>query len=567
MPAIRFYKHDDIPMEMHKVKVVQQLNLLPVDQRLQKMKDAGFNTFQLHNGDIFMDMLTDSGVNAMSQEQLAGMMKPDDAYAGSESFYRMVDKLEEIFGIGNCLPAHQGRACENILAERFVKPGNCVIMNYHFTTAKAHITRKGGHVEELVKDEGLISKSDLPFKGDIDLDKLEACIQAEGADNVSFMRIEAGTNLIGGQPVSLQSFKDACAIARKHGIVSVLDASLLQDNLYFIKTRDPECADRSIRDICREIADQFVRQSQANGGYFSRRDLEEYECRWVDPISVHYRGYDVHEIPPNGQGIAALMALNTLKEFELKEKERPETYHMEIEAMKLAFADAFHYVSDSDRMTVDYHDFLKPEYGERRAKEIGDTAKNYGPIDLPGSGTVYLCTADGEGNMVSYIQSNYMGFGSGIVLEGYGVALQNRGADFSLDENHVNVLAPHKKTYHTIIPGFLTREGKAVGPFGVMGGYMQPQGHLQVVTNMIDFHMNPQMALDAPRWQWNRDGSLSIEKEAGEEIINGLIARGHDVKVMDSRTGFGRGQIILRLENGVLVGGTESRTDANIACC
>lgn len=315
-----------------------------------------------------------------------------------------------------------------------------------------------------------------------------------------------------------------------------------------------------------EIADQFVRQSKANGGYFSKRDLEEYECQWVDPISVHYHGYDVHEIPPNGQGIAALMALNTLKEFELREKECVETYHTEIEAMKLAFADAFEYVSDPDRMKVDYHDFLKPQYGERRAKEIGDTAKSYGPLDLPGSGTVYLCTADGEGNMVSYIQSNYMGFGSGIVLEGYGVALQNRGADFSLDENHVNVLAPHKKTYHTIIPGFLTRDGKAVGPFGVMGGYMQPQGQLQVVTNMIDFHMNPQMALDAPRWQWNRDGSLSIEKEAGEEIIAGLTARGHDVKVMDSRTGFGRGEIIIRLENGVLVGGTESRTDANIAC-
>ncbi len=315
-----------------------------------------------------------------------------------------------------------------------------------------------------------------------------------------------------------------------------------------------------------EIADQFVRQSTANNGYFSKRDLEEYECQWVDPISVHYHGYDVHEIPPNGQGIAALMALNTLKEFELSEKENAETYHTEIEAMKLAFADAFEYVSDPDRMRVDYHEFLKPQYGERRAKEIGDTAKNYGPIDLPGSGTVYLCTADGEGNMVSYIQSNYMGFGSGIVLEGYGVALQNRGADFSLDENHVNVLAPHKKTYHTIIPGFLTKDNKAVGPFGVMGGYMQPQGHLQVVTNMIDFHMNPQMALDAPRWQWNRDGSLSIEKEAGEEIIAGLTARGHDVKVMDSRTGFGRGEIIIRLENGVLVGGTESRTDANIAC-
>ena len=315
-----------------------------------------------------------------------------------------------------------------------------------------------------------------------------------------------------------------------------------------------------------EIADQFVRQSQANGGYFSKRDLEEYECQWVDPISVHYHGYDVHEIPPNGQGIAALMALNTLKEFDLKEKDCGETYHKEIEAMKMAFADAFHSVTDPSCMKVDYHEYLKPEYGKRRAAEIKENAQNYGPVDLSASGTVYLCTADGEGNMVSYIQSNYMGFGSGIVLEGYGVSLQNRGADFSLNENDVNVLAPHKKTYHTIIPGFLTKDGKAVGPFGVMGGYMQPQGHLQVVTNMIDFHMNPQMALDAPRWQWNRDGTVSIEKEAGEEIIEELRRRGHDIKVMDERTSFGRGEIIIRLNNGVLVGGTESRTDANIAC-
>lgn len=325
MPAIKFYKHDDIPMEMHKVKVVQQLTLLPADQRLQKMKDAGFNTFQLHNGDIFMDMLTDSGVNAMSQEQLAGMMKPDDAYAGSESFYRMVDKLEEIFGIGNCLPAHQGRACENILAERFVKPGNCVIMNYHFTTAKAHITRKGGHVEELVKDEGLISKSDLPFKGDIDLDKLEACIQAEGADNVSFMRIEAGTNLIGGQPVSLQSFKDACAIARKHGIVSVLDASLLQDNLYFIKTRDPECADRSIRDICREIADQFDiiyfsarKFGLARGGAILVRDDELfYSMEDLVPMFegfLTYGGMSIREIEAMTVGFDECLEMDVISQ-------------------------------------------------------------------------------------------------------------------------------------------------------------------------------------------------------------------------------------------------------------
>ena len=257
MPAIKFYDHEPIPMEMHKVKIVQQLNLLPADERLEKMRKAWFNTFKLHNVDIFMDMLTDSGVNAMSDKMLAGMMMPDVAYAGSESFYRMRAKLRQIFGMKYCLPAHQGRACENILADRFVKPGSCVIMNYHFTTAKAHITRLGGHVEELVRDEGLIPKSDLPFKGDIDLEKLEECIEREGADNVAFMRLEAGTNLIGGQPVSVDNFKDACAIARKHGILTVLDASLLQDNLYFIKVRDESRKDMSVRDITREIADQF----------------------------------------------------------------------------------------------------------------------------------------------------------------------------------------------------------------------------------------------------------------------------------------------------------------------
>ena len=180
MPAITFYKHEPIPMEMHKVKIVQQLHLLPTAQRLEKMQQAGFNTFQLHNGDIFLDMFTDSGVNAMSDRQQAAMLQADDAYAGSETFFRMQAKLQELFGIENCLPAHQGRACENILATRFVKPGNCVIMNYHFTTAKAHITRLGGRVEELVKKEGLVSHSDLPFKGNIDLDALQRSLRPAG---------------------------------------------------------------------------------------------------------------------------------------------------------------------------------------------------------------------------------------------------------------------------------------------------------------------------------------------------------------------------------------------------
>ena len=257
MPEIKFYKNTPVPLELHRVEIVKQLSLLPVKERLAKMKEAGFNTFQLHNGDIFMDMLTDSGVNAMSNKQLAAMMQPDDAYAGSETFFKMQDKLNDIFGISRCLPAHQGRACENILATRFVKRGNCVIMNYHFTTAKAHVTRNGGHVEELVKDEGLETESDLPFKGDMDLDKLKACIKKEGADNISFLRMEAGTNLIGGQPVSLKNFRDVTKIAKEHGILTVLDASLLQDNLFFNKTREAECKNMTIREITRAIADCF----------------------------------------------------------------------------------------------------------------------------------------------------------------------------------------------------------------------------------------------------------------------------------------------------------------------
>ena len=257
MPEIKFYNRPPVPMEMHKVKIVQKLTLLPGKERLGKLKEAGFNTFLLHNGDIFMDMLTDSGVNAMSDNMQSAMLRADDAYAGSETFYRMRDKLAEIFGIENLLPAHQGRACEFIIAQHFVKPGNCVIMNYHFTTSKAHVTRLGGKVEELVKDEGLVIKSTLPFKGNIDLDKMKACIEKEGAENIAYLRLEAGTNLIGGQPISYANMKEATELARSHGITTVLDASLLQDNLYFIKTREESMKDKSIAEITRMIADLF----------------------------------------------------------------------------------------------------------------------------------------------------------------------------------------------------------------------------------------------------------------------------------------------------------------------
>ncbi len=257
MPEIKFYSRPAVPMEMHKVKIVQKLNLLPAWERLECVRKAGFNTFALHNGDIFMDMLTDSGVNAMSDNMLAAMMRADDAYAGSETFYRMKEKLEEIFGIGNFLPAHQGRACEHILAVHFVKKDSCVIMNYHFTTAKAHITHLGGRVEELLRDEGLETASTCPFKGDIDLDKVRACIEKEGAANIPFIRIEAGTNLIGGQPVSYENMKAVTDLAKSYGIPTVLDASLLQDNLYFNKVREASLADKSVREITRMIADLF----------------------------------------------------------------------------------------------------------------------------------------------------------------------------------------------------------------------------------------------------------------------------------------------------------------------
>ena len=257
MSQIKFYTRTQVPVEMHKVKIVQKLELLSAEQRLKKMQEAGFNTFLLHNGDIFMDMLTDSGVNAMSDNMQSAMLRADDAYAGSETFYRMRDKLEEIFGMKYLLPTHQGRACEHIIAQHFVKPGNCVIMNYHFTTSKAHVTRLGGRVEELVRDEGLITKSTLPFKGNIDLDKVEKCIADEGADNIAYMRLEAGTNLIGGQPISYENMKAATELAKSHGILTVLDASLLQDNLYFIKMREESMKDKSIREITRMVADLF----------------------------------------------------------------------------------------------------------------------------------------------------------------------------------------------------------------------------------------------------------------------------------------------------------------------
>lgn len=314
-----------------------------------------------------------------------------------------------------------------------------------------------------------------------------------------------------------------------------------------------------------DLADQIDRFAKRFNGFLSKEDLAEYRPEWVTPISVRYKGYDVWEIPPNGQGLVALLALQILSGDSFPAKDVEETYHLQIEAIKLAFADGLRYITQRDKMRISVEDLLSPQYAHSRRQLIGREALKPEPGQPQGSGTVYLATADGEGNMVSFIQSNYMGFGSGLVVPGTGIALQNRGHNFSLDPAHDNCLEPGKKTYHTIIPGFLSKDGKPVGPFGVMGGFMQPQGHMQVVMNMIDFGLNPQAALDAPRWQWMEGKTVELEYGMPEHIALSLARRGHQVRWAVGSGGFGRGQIIWRTDEGVLIGGTDPRTDGTIA--
>ena len=315
-----------------------------------------------------------------------------------------------------------------------------------------------------------------------------------------------------------------------------------------------------------EIANQIDAYMKKYGGVLSKEDLAAYKPEWVEPISVNYKGYDVWEIPPNGHGMVALMALNIYKKQSTPQWNSVQTLHEQIESMKLAFIDGKAFITEEGDMPVETAYLLSEEYAEQRSALIGDQALEPQPYDLPKGGTVYLATADEEGNMVSFIQSNYMGFGSGIVVPRTGIGLQNRGCDFSLEEDHPNVLKPGKRTYHTIIPGFLSKDGQAVGPFGIMGGYMQPQGHYQVVLNTVDFLLNPQATLDVPRWQWTEGKKVVVEPEFPDHLVQGLIRKGHDITVAKDSGSFGRGQIIWRNPvTGVLQGGTESRTDGAIA--
>jgi len=341
-----------------------------------------------------------------------------------------------------------------------------------------------------------------------------------------------------------------------------------------------------------EIAQAICAHARQHGGSLVLSDLESFKPEWVRPISRDYRGYTVHELPPNGQGIAALMALGMLSHFDLAALpvDSAESQHLQIEAMKLAFADTYRHVAEPSAMEVTPQELLSDAYLAERAKCIDPLrAQEFGPGNPPKGGTIYLSAADERGMMVSFIQSNYMGFGSGVVVPGFGLSLQNRGVCFSLDAASPNVVGPGKRPFHTIIPGMLTRlkprppvvavaDGaeeahppvhEALMSFGVMGGNMQPQGHLQTLVRMLDHAQNPQAACDAPRWRFDRGLDLSVEPEMDLSTVQGLLARGHRIgSVADSYMDFGSGQFIWRLgDPGTqgYVGASDSRRDGLVA--
>ena len=299
-----------------------------------------------------------------------------------------------------------------------------------------------------------------------------------------------------------------------------------------------------------EIAEALARFSKDNGGVHTVQDFASFQPEWVTPIQKNYRGYTLHEIPPNGQGIAALMALGILDHFDLRSHkvDGADSQHLQIEAMKLAFADTYRFVAERSAMEVTTGQMLDDDYLASRAKLIDmKRAQDFKAGNPVKGGTIYLTAADENGMMVSFIQSNYMGFGSGCVEPSFGISLQNRGHGFSLKPG-ANQVAPGKRPFHTIIPAFLTKNGQPVMSFGVMGGNMQPQGHLQTVVRMVDYDQNPQAACDAPRWRFNSGLEINVEQQMNSATVQELVARGHRIEVInDNYQDFGAGQFIWRM--------------------
>lgn len=322
-----------------------------------------------------------------------------------------------------------------------------------------------------------------------------------------------------------------------------------------------------------DIARAIAAVVQRAGGVLTEADLAAHTSTWEEPLSVSYRGHCVWECPPNGQGLAALLALNILEGFDLSALEPldVERWHLLIEALRLAFADARRYVADPAFGDIPLARLLSAGYAAQRRRLIDPqraTLNFRHGLPFSAGGTVYCCAVDGQGNACSFINSNYIGFGTGLVPEGWGFTLQNRGHNFSLDPTHPNALAPRKRPYHTIIPGLLTRaDGSLFGPFGVMGGFMQPQGHVQVVVGMLDDGLHPQAALDRLRFCIDVEsagGNVLLEAGLPRELVEGLRARGHPVTAEVggyARAVFGRGQIIRREPDGVLWAGSDPRAD------
>ncbi len=317
-----------------------------------------------------------------------------------------------------------------------------------------------------------------------------------------------------------------------------------------------------------EVAAAVETFAKQTGGAMTAKDFAAYKPEWVGTISQDYAGHELHEIPPNGQGVAALIALGILKHLDLPSLpiDGIAAQHMQIEAMKLAFADVYRYVADARSMKLSVAEMLDPSYLAQRAKLIDmGRAQDFKAGNPVKGGTIYLTAADESGMMVSFIQSNYMGFGSGLVVPGYGVSLQNRGHGFTLEAGHANQVAPGKRPFHTIIPAFLTKGGQPVMSYGVMGGNMQPQGHMQTLVRMLDHGQHPQAACDAPRWRYNEGLSINVEAHMPVGTIDGLRALGHQIgDIHDSYQDFGAGQFIWRLGDPSVEGyvaASDSRRD------
>lgn len=315
-----------------------------------------------------------------------------------------------------------------------------------------------------------------------------------------------------------------------------------------------------------ELAERIADFADRTGGFINFSDLACYQPREVEPLKIEYRGHEIFELPPNGQGLIALQALKILEGFEFADHGSGEELHVRIEALKLAFADGKEHIGDPEKLRVNPEILLQESYLSKRRQEIKEEARIFQPGEIDRSGTVYLAAADDRGNLISFIQSNYTGFGSGIVVPETGISLHNRGYNFVLDEKSVNYPEPGKRPYHTIIPGFYRKQGEYLGPFGVMGGFMQPQGHLQVIQNMVDYGCNPQEALDAPRWRWQQEKKVVLETGFPDYLAGELERRGHEIEITSRAGGFGRGQIIFQdLENGTLLAAVEPRADSQAA--